>query len=52
MSRTEIVGWIVFLVCSVLFLAAGIRDGDLLITAGSLLFLVGCGVFLASGLRR
>ena len=39
-------GWILFLVCALLFVAAGVRDGDALITTGSVLFLVACVFFL------
>jgi len=39
-------GWILFLICAVLFIAAGVREGDLLITVGSVLFLVACVLFL------
>jgi hypothetical protein len=39
-------GWILFLVCALLFIAAGLRDGDALITVGSVLFLIACLFFL------
>lgn len=41
-----------FLLCALLFAAAGLRDGDLLITVGSLLFLAACVLFLMPYLRR
>jgi hypothetical protein len=43
---------VLFLLCAVTFTAAGLRDGDFLITAGSLLFLVACGLFLLPYFRR
>lgn len=52
MQRLDLWGWVLFLVCAVLFTAAGVRDGDLLITIGSLVFLVACVLFIAPHLRR
>lgn len=52
LRRLDLWGWILFLVCALLFTAAGLRDGDLLITVGSLLFLVACVLFLVPYLRR
>lgn len=42
------VGWMLFLLCAVLFLISGMRSGDTLITAGSALFLLACFLFLYS----
>lgn len=44
-------GWILFLVCAVLFLIASARDGDMLTIAASVVFLVACVVFLIPMLR-
>ncbi len=52
MQRLDFWGWILFLVCALLFGAAGWRDGDVLITLGSALFLVACVLFLVPYLRR
>ncbi|HEX6255314.1 MAG TPA: hypothetical protein VFZ70_05830 [Euzebyales bacterium] len=41
-DRFERWGWLLFLVCALAFVAAGVRDGDLLLTAGSVAFLVAC----------
>jgi len=51
-ERFDFWGWILFLVCALLFIAAGLRDGDLLVTAASLVFLVACVLFLLPHLRR
>lgn len=51
MERLDLWGWILFLVCAVAFTAAGLRDGDVLMTAGSLLFLVACVLFLVERSR-
>jgi hypothetical protein len=48
----EFLGWMLFLVCAVVFLAIGVRDGDALMTTGSVLFLAGCLVFVLPYLRR
>lgn len=51
----HLIGWILFLICAVLFLAAGIRAADPLLIVGSVVFLVACVVFLiplVSGGRR
>ncbi len=52
MRRPDFWGWILFLLCAVAFTAAGLRDGDVLITVGSVLFLSACVVFLAPYFRR
>lgn len=43
---TDLWGWILFLLCAVVFVAVGIRDGDALMTLGSALFLAACVLFL------
>ena len=45
--RFQIGGWIIFLVCSGLFIINSLRAGDMLGLAASLGFLFGCLVFLA-----
>lgn len=52
LERFDFWGWILFLVCALLFGAAGLRDGDVLITVGSVVFLVACVLFLIPHLRR
>ena len=52
MQRFDLWGWFLFLVCALLFGAAGLRDGDVLITVGSAVFLVACVLFLVPRLRR
>ena len=46
MRRPERSGWVLFLLCAVAYTAAGIRDGDVLLTLGSVLFLIACVLFL------
>jgi uncharacterized membrane protein YhhN len=50
--RLKLWGWILFLICALLFTAAGVRDGDVLITAGSVVFAVACVLFLVPFMRR
>lgn len=52
LDRYESWGWTCFLVCAVIFLAMGIRDRDVLLIAGSTLFLIGCVLFLRMRPRR
>lgn len=47
MPHNELSGWMLFTLCALLFLAAGIRDGDVLVTVASIVFLGACGFFLA-----
>ena len=43
------IGWALFLASSLLFVAVGVRDGDLLVTAASVLFGLACVLFLLPG---
>jgi hypothetical protein len=43
---TNLRGWILFLLCAVVFGAVGIRDGDALLTLGSALFFAAWVLFL------
>ena len=49
-KKTEILlhlsGWLLFLICAVLFIIAGIIAGDLLILSGSVIFFAACILFL------
>jgi hypothetical protein len=51
-DRRELWGWLLFLLCSLLFLAAAVRDRDLLIGVASLVFLVACVLFLLAAPER
>jgi hypothetical protein len=51
-DRFERWGWLLFLLCALAFVAAGLRDGDVLVTAGSVAFLVACVLFLLAPPRR
>ncbi|MEX2550194.1 MAG: hypothetical protein WD638_08195 [Nitriliruptoraceae bacterium] len=46
MRRLDLWGWVLFLLSAIAFTAVSFRDGDLLLAAGSLFFLVACVLFL------
>jgi len=39
-------GGILFIICAVFFIASSIKNGDVLSLAGSIIFLIACGVFI------
>lgn len=41
----QLLGWILFILCALIYIAANIRSGDWLSLAGSVLFLAACVVF-------
>ena len=45
-------GWGLFLVCAGFFIASGITNGDLLSVIGSVIFLIGCLVFIVPLVSR
>lgn len=45
-------GWILFVICAILFTASGVRARDLLTTAASLIFLMACIVFMIPLVRE
>jgi uncharacterized membrane protein YhhN len=51
-DRYELWGWILFLLCAVVFIVAGVRDRDALMVVGSVAFLVACVLFLLTHARR
>jgi predicted membrane channel-forming protein YqfA (hemolysin III family) len=42
----QIAGWILFIICAILFLASSLKSHDTLAFIGSLAFLIACIVFL------
>lgn len=44
--KLHVLGWALFIVCALFFLASGIRNNDHLTLIGSLVFLIACIVFL------
>ena len=45
-KKFHLLGWILFLVCAGFFIASNIDGGNTLGLAGSIIFLVGCLVFI------
>ncbi len=45
-KRMQFCGWILFLICAMLFIIESLLRGSLLMLAASLLFLVGCLFFV------
>lgn len=52
MNRADLAGWILFVICAGLFIAAAVRDRDYLMLAANLVFLGACIVFIAGLLRK
>jgi choline-glycine betaine transporter len=44
--KTQMWGWALFVICGVLFTISGLRAQDILTVAGSVIFLLGCIVFI------
>lgn len=44
--KYQLWGWILFIVCALIFIASSIRMGDILMLIGSFFFLVACFAFL------
>ncbi|MCF7933602.1 MAG: hypothetical protein K9M84_06370 [Spirochaetia bacterium] len=42
----QFIGWMLFFACSVLYLISGMRSHDIASMAGSMIFFIGCVVFL------
>jgi hypothetical protein len=45
-ARLQILGWILFIVSALAFIASSLRNGDLLGLIGGAFFLLACFVFL------
>ena len=45
-NRYHLAGWVLFLLCAALFLFSALRDGDGVLALASLVFLLGCVLFL------
>jgi len=42
----EMMGWSLFLICAVLFILSGLKNNDILLSIGSVIFLIACIIFL------
>jgi len=45
-TKYNIIGWVIFIICSIFFLASSIKNRDMYSFIGSILFLLACFVFL------
>jgi hypothetical protein len=48
----QLLGWLLFVVCALLYALAALQSGDLLTLLGSVVFLVACFVFMIPLLRK
>ena len=46
MKKYHVAGWLLFILCAVLFIASSVKSGDTLALIGSVIFLIACIVFL------
>ena len=46
-GRLEMIGWVLFAASGVVFLISALRERDMLLAWGSIMWLVGVAVFLA-----
>jgi len=44
--KCQLLGWILFIVCAIFFIASSLKNGDTLTLIGSVIFLIACMVFL------
>ena len=45
-TRIQLLGWVLFILCAIFFLASGINNQDVLAVIGSIIFLIACIVFM------
>lgn len=48
----HLAGWVLFILCALLYIASSLRSGDMLSFTGSVVFFVACFVFLVPLLRQ
>ena len=44
--QVQLWGWVLFVICALLFTASAVRARDILSILGSIVFLLGCAVFM------
>ena len=44
--KYQLVGWILFIICAIFFVASGLKNHDILTLIGGVIFLIACIVFL------
>jgi len=48
----HLIGWILFVLCAIFFIASSLKNQDTLTLIGSILFLISCLVFIIPLVRR
>jgi hypothetical protein len=51
-NQHHLIGWILFVLCALCFLASSLQNRDLLACIGSLLFLIACGFFIVPLVKK
>jgi predicted membrane channel-forming protein YqfA (hemolysin III family) len=51
-NKQHLLGWILFFLCALFFIASSLKNGDLLTFIGSVLFLISCIFFIVPLVRR
>lgn len=51
-NRQQLVGWILFVLCALFFIASSIKNRDTLTFIGSVLFLISCIFFIVPLVRK
>ena len=50
--KYHLAGWILFILCALLFILSALKSGDLILTLASMIFLAACVLFLIPILHR
>jgi len=50
--KYQLLGWILFIICAVLFIASSLKNHDVLTFIGSVFFLIACFVFLVPLIKK
>jgi len=50
--RMHLAGWVMFILCAVLFLISGVRNRDIYSISGNVVFLAACFAFVLPLVRR
>lgn len=45
-AKFQFVGWILFIICAILFIVSSIQSRDTILLIGSIVFLIACLVFI------
>jgi len=51
-SKLQFMGWIVFVLCALFYIASSLKNRDTLTLIGSVLFLIACIVFIIPLIRK